>query len=43
MSTGRGNRKTAIPFGPYMIAGALIAIFVAQRLADGYLHLLGRR
>jgi leader peptidase (prepilin peptidase)/N-methyltransferase len=40
--TGRGNRKTAIPFGPYMIAGALIAIFVAHPLAQRYLDLLGR-
>lgn len=40
--SGRGNRKTAIPFGPFMIAGALIAIFFARPLADGYLHLMGR-
>jgi leader peptidase (prepilin peptidase)/N-methyltransferase len=40
--SGRGNRKSAIPFGPYMIAGALVAIFVAQPIADGYLHVLGR-
>lgn len=40
--TRRGNRKTAIPYGPYMIAGALLAIFVAQPVWDGYLDLLGR-
>ncbi len=40
--SGRGNRKTAIPFGPYMIAGALVAIFVAHPLAQGYLDLVGR-
>jgi leader peptidase (prepilin peptidase)/N-methyltransferase len=40
--TGRGNRKTAIPFGPYMIAAAMLAIFVAQPVADAYLDLMGR-
>jgi leader peptidase (prepilin peptidase)/N-methyltransferase len=38
----RGNRKTAIPYGPFMIGGALLAIFVAQPVADAYLDLLGR-
>jgi leader peptidase (prepilin peptidase) / N-methyltransferase len=39
---GRGNRKTAIPFGPYLIVGALIAIFAAHPIADAYLRLVGR-
>ncbi|MDT4951643.1 MAG: leader peptidase (prepilin peptidase) / N-methyltransferase [Pseudonocardiales bacterium] len=43
MATKRGDRKTALPFGPFMIAGALIAIFVAAPIADSYLYLLGRR
>jgi leader peptidase (prepilin peptidase)/N-methyltransferase len=34
-----GSRKTAIPFGPFMIAGAVLAIFVAQPLADTFLRL----
>jgi leader peptidase (prepilin peptidase)/N-methyltransferase len=38
----RGTRKTAIPFGPFMIAGALLAIFAASAIADGYRHLLNR-
>lgn len=42
LATGRGNRKTAIPFGPYMIAAAMLAIFVAQPVADAYLDLMGR-
>jgi leader peptidase (prepilin peptidase)/N-methyltransferase len=42
LATGRGNRKTAIPFGPYMIAAAVLAIFVAQPAADAYLDLMGR-
>jgi leader peptidase (prepilin peptidase)/N-methyltransferase len=40
MATRRGGRKTAIPFGPYMIAGALLAVFVAGPIADTYLHTL---
>jgi leader peptidase (prepilin peptidase)/N-methyltransferase len=42
MSAGRGGRKTAIPFGPYMIAAALLALFVARPVADAYLDLIGR-
>jgi leader peptidase (prepilin peptidase)/N-methyltransferase len=42
LASGRGNRKSAIPFGPYMIAGALVAIFVARTVIDAYLHVLGR-
>jgi leader peptidase (prepilin peptidase)/N-methyltransferase len=42
MASGRGNRKTAIPFGPYMIAAAILALFVAHPVADSYLDLLGR-
>jgi leader peptidase (prepilin peptidase) / N-methyltransferase len=37
----RATRKTAIAFGPYMLAGALIAIFAAGPIADWYSsHLL---
>jgi leader peptidase (prepilin peptidase)/N-methyltransferase len=42
LASKRGGRKTALPFGPFMIAGAFVAIFVAQPVADAYLHLLGR-
>jgi leader peptidase (prepilin peptidase) / N-methyltransferase len=42
MAAGRGSRKTSLPFGPFMIAGALLAFGVADRLADLYLHALGR-
>jgi len=38
MALGRAGRKTALPFGPFMIAGALLAIFSAGPLA-GALHL----
>ena len=33
---GRAGRKTAIPFGPYMLAGALIAVLVGGAVADAY-------
>jgi leader peptidase (prepilin peptidase) / N-methyltransferase len=36
----RGSRKTAIPFGPYMIAGTLLAIFAADPIARSYMHLI---
>jgi len=36
MASGRGNRKTALPFGPFMIIGALVAIFAAASLASVY-------
>ena len=42
VTRGHGGRKMAFPVGPFMIAGALIAIFVAQPIAGAYLHLLGR-
>jgi leader peptidase (prepilin peptidase)/N-methyltransferase len=42
MATRRGNRKTAIPFGPYMIVAAVLAVFVAHPIANAYLDLLGR-
>jgi leader peptidase (prepilin peptidase)/N-methyltransferase len=40
IAAGRGGRKTAIPFGPFMIAAALITFFAGGWFADGYLRLL---
>ena len=37
--TKRGGRKTAVPFGPFMIIGAFLAIFFGHALASGYLDL----
>jgi leader peptidase (prepilin peptidase)/N-methyltransferase len=34
--TGRGTGKTAIPFGPFMITGALVALFAAGPLGAFY-------
>jgi leader peptidase (prepilin peptidase)/N-methyltransferase len=36
IASGRGGRRTAVPFGPFMVAGALLAVFVAQPLAGWY-------
>jgi leader peptidase (prepilin peptidase)/N-methyltransferase len=33
------SRRDAIPFGPYMAAGAMVAVFVGDRLAEAYLQL----
>lgn len=35
----RGGRKTAVPFGPFMIIGAFLAIFIGPALVSGYLDL----
>lgn len=32
-----GGRKTKVPFGPFMLIGAFVAILVGQQLVDGYL------
>ncbi len=37
----RAQGRTAIPFGPWMFAGAWLAIFAGQPLADAYLALAG--
>ena len=34
---GRGGRKTAVPFGPFMLLGALVAVLAGQELAQAYL------
>jgi leader peptidase (prepilin peptidase)/N-methyltransferase len=36
----RANRRTAVPFGPSMVAGALVAIFASAPLASAYVHLI---
>jgi leader peptidase (prepilin peptidase)/N-methyltransferase len=32
MAARKGNRRTALPFGPFMVAGALLAVFTADVL-----------
>ncbi|MFS2029620.1 MULTISPECIES: prepilin peptidase [unclassified Curtobacterium] len=36
-----GNRRTGIPFGPWMLAGAWIGVFFGAPLWNAYLSLLG--
>lgn len=33
-----GNRKTKVPFGPFMLLGVLIALFVGHPIARAYVH-----
>ncbi len=37
----RGGRKTAIPYGPHLLAGAFLALFVAAPLGQWYGSLIG--
>ena len=37
----KGGRKTAVPFGPFMLLGVLVAVLVGPELADGYADLTG--
>jgi leader peptidase (prepilin peptidase)/N-methyltransferase len=37
---GRGSRKTALPFGPFMVRTALLAVFAARPITHAYLDLL---
>ena len=34
----REGRKTAVPFGPFLALGALVAVFVGQPLVDLYIN-----
>ncbi|WP_127784629.1 A24 family peptidase [Rhodococcus sp. X156] len=40
IASRRGSRKTAIPFGPYMITGALLAVLAADEVVRWYLGLV---
>ncbi|HEY3715517.1 MAG TPA: prepilin peptidase [Jatrophihabitantaceae bacterium] len=40
IASGRGTRRSAIPFGPFMIAGALLALFAGTHIADLYVRLI---
>ena len=37
----KGGRKTAVPFGPFMLLGVLIAVLVGADLAQAYLDATG--
>jgi leader peptidase (prepilin peptidase)/N-methyltransferase len=40
LAARRAGRKTAIPFGPYMLAGAMLALFAAAPVVTWYQSLL---
>jgi leader peptidase (prepilin peptidase)/N-methyltransferase len=42
MLSGRAARKSKIPFGPFMLVGALVSIMCGGALGDLYLNALGR-
>lgn len=42
MATKRAGRKSAVPYGPFMVAGALLAVFAGASLAHAYLRSTGR-
>lgn len=40
LARGTAGRKTAVPFGPFMVVGTFLAVFAGGPLVDGYLGLL---
>jgi leader peptidase (prepilin peptidase)/N-methyltransferase len=40
--SGNGGLKSKMPYGPFMLLGALLAVLVGQNLADWYLNLTVR-
>lgn len=41
IASRRGTRKTALPFGPFMLAAVIVALYLAQPILDSYLDLTG--
>lgn len=41
LAARRAERRSGIPFGPWMIAGAWVGIFAGEPIADAYLSLAG--
>jgi leader peptidase (prepilin peptidase)/N-methyltransferase len=41
MAVRRAGRKSKIPFGPFMLGGVLIGVFVGTSIADLYLDIVG--
>ncbi len=34
----QGGRKTAVPFGPFLALGALVAVFAGEPIVDLYVN-----
>jgi leader peptidase (prepilin peptidase)/N-methyltransferase len=43
MTLRKANRKSGIPFGPWMLGGAWVGVFFGSPIALGYLSLFGLR
>jgi len=41
LATGVVNRKSGIPFGPWMLAGAWVGIIVGEQVFDAYVSFMG--
>ncbi|GAA4354076.1 prepilin peptidase [Angustibacter luteus] len=41
MLAGRAGRKSKIPYGPFMLAGAMVAVLVGERLVEAYRGMIG--
>ncbi len=41
LATGRAGRRTAIPFGPYMLVGAWLGLVAGQQIVESYLRATG--
>ena len=41
LATKRANRRSGIPFGPWMLAGAWVGVLFGSTVWDGYLTLVG--
>ncbi len=41
LATGAVNRKSGIPFGPWMLAGAWVGIIVGEPIFDAYVSFIG--
>jgi leader peptidase (prepilin peptidase)/N-methyltransferase len=40
MAARRATRRSAVPYGPFMVAGAFAAVLVGAPIAGAYQHLL---
>jgi leader peptidase (prepilin peptidase)/N-methyltransferase len=41
IGVGRAHRRSAVPFGPFMLTGAALGILAGPGLWDAYLRVMG--